>query len=179
MDLLHRRGLEAVTMRTVARSLGVGAMTLYTYIDGQEGLRLEIAQRGFDLLNAGCQAANTLDAPGTAADKWRGGSRAYVQFAVDNPNLYDLMFHVHPAKGGPDGKFLHGGFQRFLDRVRQHQDDQGLKGPEFERNALKRAERFFITLHGLASLAIAGRLEVLGGDIDRLLDDLLERIAVD
>jgi len=35
LDLLRRRGPQDVTMRRVAARLGVGAMTLYTYIDGQ------------------------------------------------------------------------------------------------------------------------------------------------
>ena len=166
-------------MRNVARRLGVGAMTLYTYVEGQTGLRLAMAQRGLDMLQNGCNAASTLDALGTTAQKWRGGSRAYVQFAIDHPNLYDLMFHVHPTKGGPDGAFLHGGFQRFLDLVREHPHDGDLDEHELEQNALKRAERLFIALHGLASLAIAARLEVLGGDIDRLLDDLLAHVAPD
>ena len=179
MDLLHRRGLEAVTMRHVAGGLGVGAMTLYTYVSGQEDLRLEMARRGFDLLNAACEDASTLDAPGSAADKWRGGARAYLQFAVDHPNLYDLMFHVHPSQGGWDDQLLHGGFERFLERVREQHQDPDLSEHEREQKARMLAERLFIALHGLASLAIAGRLAVLGGDTDQLLDDLLHHIARD
>jgi AcrR family transcriptional regulator len=37
-DLADRAGLEAVTMRRVAEALGVGAMTLYTYVPGKAEL---------------------------------------------------------------------------------------------------------------------------------------------
>lgn len=60
MELLHERGPQAVTMRRVARKLGLGAMTLYTYVAGQEGLRRAMIQRGFAILQEGCEAASTL-----------------------------------------------------------------------------------------------------------------------
>ena len=179
LDLLHRRGLEAVTMRNVARRLRVGAMTLYTYVNGQEELRREMARSGFDLLNDSCEAASTFDEPGSTRQKWRGGTRAYVQFAVDNPNLYRLMFHVHPERGGPDGTILLEGFERFVDRVRSRQDDSGMTPAEADLTARRQAERFCIALHGLASLAVAARIDVLGGDVDRLLDDVLEHVVPD
>ena len=179
LDLLHRRGLEAVTMRNVARRLGVGAMTLYTYIDGQDQLRLEMARQGFGLLNDCCEAASTLDAPGTIQEKWRGGARAYVQFAIDNPNLYDLMFHVPPARAGKAASVMRSEFGRFFDKVREHQSGDQLTPAEVDLKAQHQAERFWIALHGLASLAIADRLSVVGVDIDRLLDDLLQHIISD
>ena len=58
MELLVRHGVEAVTMRRVAERLGVGAMTLYTYVDSQEQLRREMTRRGFEMLREGCQAAD-------------------------------------------------------------------------------------------------------------------------
>jgi len=177
LGLLKNRGLEAVTMRNVAKRLGVGTMTLYTYINGQEGLRCEIAGRGFDMLNDFCEAAGTLDQPGNSKRKWRGGTRAYVQFAIDNPNLYDLMFHVHPARGGPAGTILLGGLERFVEKVRRYQDSTGLTPAKAERLARSQTERFCIAMHGLASLAIGARLEAFSGDLDRLIDDLLERVA--
>lgn len=177
LDLLHRRGLEAVTMRNVARRLGVGAMTLYTYIDGQDQLRLEMARQGFGLLNDCCEAASTLGAPGTTQEKWRGGARAYVQFAIDNPNLYDLMFHVPPARAGAAASVMRNEFGRFFEKVRQHQNEDNLTPAEADLKAQHHAERFWIALHGLASLAIADRLSVVGVDIDRLLDDLLLHIV--
>jgi len=45
MELLERDGLGAVTIRAVAERLGVGAMTLYTYVGTKEGLLAAIASR--------------------------------------------------------------------------------------------------------------------------------------
>src|SRR5688572_14928253 len=74
MDLLRQHGPEAMTMRRVAQRLGVGTMTLYTYIDGQAALHREMTRVGFEIMHQRCQAASTL----TTSAKWRGGARAYL-----------------------------------------------------------------------------------------------------
>jgi AcrR family transcriptional regulator len=179
MRLLDRRGLGAVTIRAVAAKLGVGAMTLYTYVDGQAGLRRAMIQRGFEMLHSGCQADSTLESRGS----WRGGARAYVHFAIEHPNLYQLMF-TEPLPADDD--VLHeamrcGGFDVLLERVRQRLEAQGqsLGAAALRREALRQAGRYWIALHGLATLALSGRLKVLETDLDTLIDDLLERVAPD
>jgi hypothetical protein len=68
--------------------------------------------------------------------------------------------------------------QPLIDKVsRRLAQRRGLEGQELEREAMASAGRFWIGLHGLASLAISGRLGVLGGDLQRILEDLLERAA--
>lgn len=173
LQLLHRHGLGAVTMRRVAHRLGVGAMTLYTYIAGQDELRRAMTQRGFELLAAGCRSASTL---GTAHG-WRGGARYYLQFALDHPNLYKLMFATEVDPDDADVQILHRGFQPLVDRVREQMAALGASQRQIDQSALRVAGRFWIALHGLASLAIADRLSVLDADIDELLDSLLERVA--
>jgi len=175
MQLLGARGVEHVTMRVVAQQLGVGAMTLYTYIKGQDELRREMALRGFEMLRSGCDEASTLH----TADDWRGGSVSYLRFAMEHPNLYELMFSLPTAKGGADEDILMGGFQHLFEKVRDRLEARGIKGKQLQRETIESAGRFWIALHGLASLAIAGRLSVLGGDVERLLDDLLKHVAPD
>lgn len=174
MDLLHRRGPAEMTVRRVAQRLGVGAMTLYTYVRGQDELRRAIMSRGFEMLHAGCRNASTLG----SARGWAGGARHYVRFAVENPNLYHLMFST-PMAGVKDGEILQGGLRPLLERVRERLQKRGLKGAALERESLAAAGRFWIALHGLASLAIAGRLHVLRRDPEAILDDLLPRVQPD
>lgn len=171
IKLLHRHGPDAVTIRRVASKLGVGAMTLYTYVEGQHGLQRDMVRRGFEMLGEHCCESSTL----TSEHSWRGGARAYLSFAIENPNLYKLMFDVPMASD--DADLLHGGFQPLLDRVIEQLSCSGLAGKRLEREARAAAGRYWIGLHGLAMLAISGRLVVLEGDLDHLLDDLLPRVA--
>lgn len=173
LRLLDRRGLDAVTMRRVAADLGVGTMTLYTYVDGQSALRRRMVERGFALLDASCRSASTVDQTGD----WSGGARAYLRFASEHPNLYALMFQV--PLGGDEHDLLEGGFRPLLDRVRDRLARRGVRGAALDRQARAAAGRYWIALHGLATLANAGRLAVLQGDLDTLLQDLLRHVAPD
>ncbi len=176
MELLRQRGPSAMTMRRVAARLGVGTMTLYTYIDGQAALHREMTRAGFDMLHQNCQAQSTLQSA-AGPNKWRGGAKAYLDFALKHPNLYKLMFDV-PLNGiDEENELLHGGFQALLDRVREQLGANGLRGAELDRQANIAAGRFWIALHGLATLLIAGRTGFLKLDPDQLLDDLLARVA--
>jgi AcrR family transcriptional regulator len=171
LQVLHEHGRAALTMRRVAGRLGIGAMTLYTYFDSQEALWRAMVRRGFEMLRHQCDAASTLH----TAEGWRGGARSYLRFALENPNLYKLMFDTPMAED--DSDLLEGGFEALLDKVRQRFAEQGETGQNLTEHARRAAGRYWIALHGLAMLAIAGRLSVLDDDIDALLDDLLPRIA--
>ncbi|MEX0777075.1 MAG: TetR/AcrR family transcriptional regulator [Phycisphaeraceae bacterium] len=207
MEMLHRHGPAAVTMRRVAHRLGVGAMTLYTYIDGQDQLRMAMIHRGFDALRASCQkggaaapkAPDTPDVQGppeppAAADasttpttpcaadtslSWRDGAKAYVQFALDNPKLYELMFSTPVGDDGIAAEGLDSEFRLFFERVRTRLIEQGWPEIRSEQLARQTAGRYWITLHGLASLAVAQRLGVLHASLDQIIDDLLQRVAPD
>ena len=176
LDLLHQQGLAAVTMRGVAARLGVGTMTLYTYVDGQGGLQREMVRCGFEMLNRCCTVSSTLDTGASSSQAWFGGARTYLRFALDHPNLYKLMFD-HPLEG-LEHDVLDGGFETLLERVTQQLKATGLVSDEaLPREARRRAGRYWIALHGLATLAIAGRLCVLQGDLDSVLGDLLTGVA--
>lgn len=171
--LLKKSGLESVTIRRVADCLGVGAMTLYTYVDGQDGLRLAMTQHGFDLLSEGCASASTL---GTAKG-WQGSARHYIRFAMENPHLYKLMFATESDASNAEVQILNRGFECLIERVGLEMEAKGIKSAKIQDKALRIAGTYWIALHGLASLAIARRLGVLKADLDVLVDHLLERVA--
>ena len=173
LTLLDEQGLAAVTMRRVASKLGVGAMTLYTYVNSQHDLHQAMVQRGFEMMGENCQEASTLETP----QRWRGGALAYLRFAITNPNLYKLMFDVPMQEG--DGDLLAAGFAPLVDKVKTRLTDQGLKGKKLDQQAISAAGRYWIALHGLASLAIAERLDVLNQHTEKILDDLLVYVSPD
>ncbi len=78
-DLADREGLEAVTMRRVAAVLGVGAMTLYTYVPG----KAELLDLMLDSAYARMPRAHTTGQP------WR---QRLIAVAEENRALFD----AHP-----------------------------------------------------------------------------------
>ncbi|MGH3830659.1 MAG: TetR/AcrR family transcriptional regulator [Pseudonocardiaceae bacterium] len=75
-DLADQEGLEAVTMRRVAQALGVGAMTLYTYVPG----KAELLDLMLDSAYARMSRTDTAGAP------WR---QRLIAIAEENRALFD------------------------------------------------------------------------------------------
>lgn len=176
LDLLQRRGLEHVTMRRVAHRLGIGAMTLYTYVDGQDALRRELTRRGFEMIHDTCERYGKARQPDGG---WIEGARTYLDFARQNPRLYELMFSIPLTSTPADREIFDAGFQPLIDLVKQRLSARQLPPDELDLLAHKQAAVYWVGLHGLATLAIAGRLDCPECRPDDLLVDLLDRIAPD
>jgi len=173
LTLLHDAGPDAVTMRGIAQRLGVGAMTLYTYVDSAEALQRDMIRRGFETLHQTCcEAGNELL---ERENTWRGGAQAYLDFARRHRNLYRLMFEspLPPS----DHDLLEAGFSGLLMKVRGRLTLAGHPEQDLERKARAEAGRYWIALHGLAMILIADRTSVLHGTLDDVLTDLLDHAA--
>lgn len=174
--MLQDHGEEAVTIRRIAGAIGVGAMTLYTYVDGLEDLHRQIIAKGFEMIHQNCSTA--CEAEGTDKHEWMPGARSYVKFATEHPNLYHLMFATTVDPGDEQfDQIIHGGFAGLLEAVSEQLAMTGLTGKKLEVETRKAAGRYWIALHGLATLAIAGRMQVLHGSLDDVLQHLVDAVA--
>lgn len=175
LDLLEDHGIGELTVRRIAQKLGVGAMTLYTYVPNQDDLRRELIRLGFEMLHHHCAAHSTVEADGS----WLAGARAYLDFASSNPNLYTLLF-THPlGDDRQDHQLLEAGFRPLVDRVRSQLQRRGIAPDALDAEAVERAAIYWVGLHGLATLTISGRIGHCDCDAADLLPKILRRIAPD
>lgn len=80
--VLDREGLEALTVGTVAREVGVKPPSLYKHFAGKREIEAVLVADGFAALAAALEAAGPdLDALGGA----------YRAFGLEHPQLYRLM----------------------------------------------------------------------------------------
>lgn len=176
LELLRAHGAEGVTMRRVAGLLGVGAMTLYTYVPGQADLRLRMIQRGFVQLREYCDRNNL---PNTTREHWQAGAKAYIQFATEHPRWYELMFS-QPIEGGPQkAEAVAREFEPFYQEIRDLLSRRVKDEVQLDLRARATALRIWVNMHGLASLAISGRIRVLNVDLDTMLANLLEHVGLE
>lgn len=87
--LVHRHGADGVTMRRVAKSVGITPMALYRHFADRDGLLNALADAGFEEL-----AARLAKMPVPAdAEKWlTQGLNVFLDFALEKPRLFELMF---------------------------------------------------------------------------------------
>jgi AcrR family transcriptional regulator len=107
--LFIRKGYEAVTMREVAARIGYTATALYYHFPDKESLLRELCELDFEALSAYFKRLGRISDP---IERIRKTGQAYVNFGLEYPEHYRLMFMVrHPdppaeqlriEKGNPD-----------------------------------------------------------------------------
>ena len=87
---VERRGSRHLTLRGLARQVGVTAPSVYLHFPGLDHLLAAIVEQGFqDLTQETNAAARAATDP---ADELRIRCRAYCHFALRHARLYQLMF---------------------------------------------------------------------------------------
>jgi AcrR family transcriptional regulator len=157
--LAEAEGWDAVTTRRLSTEIEYSQPVLYKHFAGMEQIADAIAVDGFGELAEVIRAARS-DA-GAASDALTRIAHAYLDFARDNPAVYDAMFTRATAlrfASEDTPPQLTAAFAELRQAV-------GLVADEQDVDAL--TEVFFAALHGLVSLSRAGRLRP-GYDSDRL-----------
>lgn len=88
LSVLERDGLDALSLRAVARAAGVSHAAPYHHFADKTALLAAIAAHGFGLLHEEIVARAT----GSPANRLQTAAVTYVGFAVENPELFRLMF---------------------------------------------------------------------------------------
>jgi AcrR family transcriptional regulator len=166
LELLERGGEEALSMRTLAASLGLSASSLYRYFPNREALLSALGDESTRLLHAALVQAS--GGQGTKAALLRM-SRRYLEFARARPALYDLVMAPRPpAEAGPGpGKDLWNFLLGVLGEVTGRLDDTAA------------AVALWSLLHGLVTLERAGLFGLSGpqGGLERGVEALLAGLA--
>jgi len=102
LEILDRYGEEKVTVRGVAKTLGLSPNAIYRYYKDKGALLSELASEGASILLQKLQEAVKemidQDALFVLAD-------SYVEFAINQQSLYSLMMRAHPFTPKQEKKF--------------------------------------------------------------------------
>src|SRR5262245_17093781 len=90
ITLMNEGGLGALSMREVARRAGVSHQAPYHYFPDREAILAELAGEGFDQLYD--YMVSALGHARDKASRVRALGDAYVRFALNNPEVFKLMF---------------------------------------------------------------------------------------
>jgi AcrR family transcriptional regulator len=87
--LLDREGAQAVTMRRVAKATGITAMAIYRHYPNRAALLNTVADRGFEELALSLKNRRFT---GDLKTRFAAMADLYLDHALDNPRLFELMF---------------------------------------------------------------------------------------
>jgi AcrR family transcriptional regulator len=157
--LAEAEGWDAVTTRRLSTEIEYSQPVLYKHFSGMEQIADAVAIDGFAELADACSAASC--GAGTASDALTRVAHAYLDFARDNPAVYDAMFTRATTLRFADQDTppqLEAAFAGLRQAV-------GVVADEHDADTL--TEVFWAALHGLVTLTRTGRLRP-GYDTDRL-----------
>ncbi len=175
LELVRIEGIEALTLRAVARRAGVSEAAPYRHFADKDALLAAVAEQGFVSLKQEMDAAAARSADADPLTRLRRLGAAYVRFAVEHAAHFRVMSGpvVARRKQYPSlDQAANASFASLLQALAEAQAAGVVAGGDIEELGL--AAWAFV--HGLAALAIEGHLD------DRIARDenvgrLMARIA--
>lgn len=152
---LYAKGGEgAITMREIARALGSSPMGLYRYFRDRDEI---IAYLRTDAFNHFAQSLETAFAQGgDPFARARAVGRAYLDFALENPGAYRLMFDLSQPNEQGDSELAKAS-ARATRTVTRHVDDLREAGV-VTGDSREIGRALWAAAHGVIVLHLAGRL---------------------
>ncbi len=166
---LERADSKEISLRALARDVGVSANAAYRHFEDKDALLSALAAEGFRRFAAQQTEALTAKPDLTASRKASG--LAYIDFARKNPALFRLMFgQFLQAKTDPElGLAAAAAFQGLLEASAQ--ETGASSDPDL---VLRTAILRWSVVHGMSHLLLDGQLDVFAGhNIDKLIEDVL------
>ncbi|MDP2496868.1 MAG: TetR/AcrR family transcriptional regulator [Candidatus Palauibacterales bacterium] len=156
-DLYLAEGLEGFSMRQLARRVGVTAPALYRHYENKEAVLAEVVGEAYERLLRYLSRALEGDTP---VERFRRAGRAYLDFALENARLYQMLYASRDVLGmermseeARSQACAIGQFWR--DRVREVMDAGFLEEADPEQVAVT----LWSHAHGLIALHLRGMLE--------------------
>jgi AcrR family transcriptional regulator len=160
MAIIATEGVEKLSLREVARRLGVSHQAPYRHFPSRDHILAELVARAFAAFAAFLDRHPRTDDPD--ADMERMGE-AYLAYARDNPLAYRLMFGTPLPDWNDHPEMMRQGrhaFSLLCDALRRKAARRGEQADEEE--ILRDALFVWSTLHGLAAIRCSETAAALG-----------------
>jgi AcrR family transcriptional regulator len=166
LELLEREGFDGLSIRKIAERIEYAPATIYLYYRDKDQLLFELHNVGFARFMA--KMSECLVEP-TAAERLRVMGQKYIEFALDNPQLYHLMMvEREPIKEENlinfDG-WEHG--YKSLDLLRGQLAQAQAEGSLHTDNLDISTIVFWSAVHGTSMLYLSERLNMMPDEVRR------------
>lgn len=156
LSVLEKEGAHALTLREVARRVGVSQAAPYHHFADKEAILAAVAEEGFVELYGALEKARDA-AEGKPAARLRAMGAGYVQFAVERPAHFRVMF----GKMVEESRYpsLHAAADRAFATLCEAITEAQEAGAARRGDPVELAVLAWSTVHGLAMLWIEGAVQ--------------------
>lgn len=157
--LFIEKGFENTTIRNIADEIEYSPATIYLHFEGgKDEIFYELHNQGFALMLQHFSALPESDRP---IERLRRMGEAYIRFAWENPEMYDLMFiltaPMNFSRESIDKSMGTQTFNFLVDVVKAAQREGSYPGLDPEAVAMG----IWSAVHGMASLDIRKRVKFM------------------
>lgn len=153
-ELFVAEGYENVSMRKIAERIEYSPTTIYLYFKDKSELLQEICETSFAKLAD--EIRKSQESGGTPLEILRRGMMAYVDFGLNNPHHYDVVFISPKQKYFNDNGYAYEGStgQQAFDLLAESVAGCSRAGVFGPGNTAVIAQTLWAGLHGVTSLLI-------------------------
>src|SRR5262252_2831014 len=155
LQVIAEHGEAALSLRDLARRLGVSHAAPQRHFPSLDALQGAIAEEGFGLLAA--TVADAVDSSASPVDRLADAGWAYVRFALDHPNHFRVMFSGRLSQSQPPPPLQTVMSRAYSVLFGTIEAGQGA-GQIADGDATELAIAAWAQVHGLASLLIERQL---------------------
>jgi len=172
-EVIAAEGVEALSLRGLARDLGVSHAAPSRHFADRRALLVALAREGFrrsiEAMDAGAERAGS-----DPVARYRALGRSYVQFAIEHPSYFRAINHPEVLAHGDEA--LGAAKRAWFLRLRDGAEAARKAGwhPDFDLDTLV-AFSCAAAMGAAALLSDSGWRELLGGkDVEALADSVLD-----
>lgn len=155
--ILREEGVSALSLRRLAAELNVSRTAPYNHFKNKESLLRAIAEEGFVRFNKAMKVVRDRNRKRDGRVKTRALVKAYVDFARNNREYYDLMYSEASWRpGNSEGTLAtvaRGTLRGDIERLKRGQE-RGLISKDVD--VVQYARMYWGTLHGISRLLLDG-----------------------
>lgn len=155
--LITREGHRDVSMRMIARAVGCSVSSIYLYFPNKDSLIHTLIYEGFERWYEETLAISRL--PVTPLERVEALSRRYIEFGLENPEWYEVMYLFRPERVARYPKELYRRTRRSLDLATRLVADCDPERFRSEDDARVVLGLIWSLLNGVVSTILAGRLD--------------------
>ena len=155
--LLLQDGYASLSMRKIARAIDYSPTSIYLCFDSKDDLFQALIEEGMKQLYRALQQAAAYHTDPVA--RLEALSQCYVQYGLDNPEYYEIMFVLHPEHVAPFPADKYRRARRNLELFSEalaQGAEEGRLQVEKPRTA---ASSIWAMLHGTVALLLARRID--------------------
>ena len=160
ISLLNARDMRDITLADVAAATGCRAPALYSYFANKDALLQAVHDEGFRILLREKLSVVVINMSNPFV-RLREDGLAYLQFALEYPGLYRLMFSPPYTERGTENPFASNLGAACLAELRSSIELCQAEGYLPGADAVQTAFSLWSAVHGAASLILLGRKPAL------------------